>query len=152
MPENNELPAEVRDELQHAFELFDKDHDGFISVEELRAVFQSLGQVPTEQELLEMVKQVDTDGNGLIDFTEFITMMSVADGESDEEAELKETFRVFDRNGDGRISREELKHAMINLGQSPTEFEISEMIRSADLNKDGYIDFDEFRQLMQKYK
>lgn len=146
-----QLPSNIRDELQHAFDLFDKNHDGFISTEELHAVFQSLGHNPSEEEVQQMMSEVDTDNNGLIDFSEFITMMSQSIGEHDEEAELLETFRVFDQNGDGKISRDELKHAMANLGQMPTEHELTEMIKSADLNKDGYIDFEEFRQLMTRF-
>ena len=53
--------------------------------------------------------QVDADGNGLIDFEEFLEMMSRKAAEGDEEEEIKEAFKVFDQDGNGLIDRDELK-------------------------------------------
>jgi len=49
-------------EVKEAFELFDKDHSGFINSKELGMVMRSLGQNPTEQELMDMINEVDEDG------------------------------------------------------------------------------------------
>ena len=49
-------------EVREAFELFDKDHSGFINSKELGMVMRSLGQNPTEQELMDMINEVDEDG------------------------------------------------------------------------------------------
>ena len=59
-------------EFKEAFALFDKDGDGTITLDELRTVMQSLGQAPTDQELIDMIKEVDADGNNEIDFDEFL--------------------------------------------------------------------------------
>jgi hypothetical protein len=59
-----------------AFSLFDKDGDGTITTKELGTVMRSLGQNPTEAELQDMINEVDADGNGTIDFPEFLTMMA----------------------------------------------------------------------------
>ena len=53
----------VRAELKEAFSLIDKDGDGNISTKELGTIMRSLGQDPTESELQDMIKEVDTDGN-----------------------------------------------------------------------------------------
>ena len=50
-------------ELREAFSLFDKDGDGSISTKELGTVMRSLGQTPSDEELYDMVKEVDADGN-----------------------------------------------------------------------------------------
>ena len=63
-------------EFKEAFALFDKDGDGTITTKELGTVMRSLGQNPTEAELQDMVNEVDADGNGTIDFPEFLTMMA----------------------------------------------------------------------------
>ena len=81
-------------EFKEAFSLFDKgaticlphtvgrflmqraDGDGTITTKELGTVMRSLGQNPTEAELQDMINDVDADGNGTIDFPEFLTMMA----------------------------------------------------------------------------
>nr|CAI5831612.1 unnamed protein product [Callosobruchus analis] len=73
--------------------LFDKDEDGTITVAELGVVMRSLGQRPTETELRDMVNQVDSDGNGTIEFNEFLQMMSKKMKDADGEEELREAFR-----------------------------------------------------------
>ena len=53
-----------------------------------------------------------------------------------------QAFRVFDANGDGRISVEELRHVMVNLGDPLTDEEVDEMMREADKDNDGYVDYE----------
>ena len=65
---------------------------------------RSLGQNPTDAELHEMVNEVDSDGNGTIDFPEFISMMSKRVHDMDSEDEIKQAFKVFDKDGSGSIS------------------------------------------------
>ncbi|OTF78735.1 hypothetical protein BLA29_000983 [Euroglyphus maynei] len=95
--------------------LFDKDLDGRITATEL--------------------------GNGTIEFNEFLHMMSKKMKETDKEEELKEAFRVFDRNGDGFISAPELRLVMTNLGEKLTDEEVEDMIREADLDGDGLVNY-----------
>ena len=58
-----------------------------------------------------------------------------------EELDLKECFAVFDKDGNGYITRDELKNAMANLGEKLSEKDIEDMINEADTNKDGCIDY-----------
>merc|ERR1712199_97200 len=111
-----------------AFALFDKDSDGSITTSELGTVMRSLGQNPTEAELEDMINEVDVDGNGTIDFPE--------------------AFRVFDKDSNGYISAEELRHVMTNLGEKLTEDEVDEMIREADIDGDGQVNYEEFVKMM----
>lgn len=79
---------------------------------------RSLGQNPTEAELQDMINEVDADGNGTIDFPEFLTMMARKMRDTDSEEEIREAFKVFDRDNNGFISAAELRHVMTNLGAS----------------------------------
>ena len=92
------------------------DGDGTITTKELGTVMRSLGQNPTEAELQDMINEVDADGNGTIDFPEFLTMMARKMRDTDSEEEIKEAFKVFDKDGNGFISAAELRHVMTNLG------------------------------------
>jgi calmodulin len=87
-----------------------QDGDGTITTKELGTVMRSLGQNPTEAELQDMVNEVDADGNGTIDFPEFLTMMARKMKDTDSEEEIKEAFKVFDKDGNGFISAAELRH------------------------------------------
>ncbi|KAK6161453.1 hypothetical protein DH2020_004834 [Rehmannia glutinosa] len=116
-------------EFQEAFSLFDKDGDGCITIEELATVIRSLDQNPTEEELQDMINEVDSDGNGTIEFAEFLNLMAKKMKDTDAEEELKEAFKVFDKDQNGYISADE-------------------MIREADLDGDGQVNYDEFVKMM----
>ncbi|XP_072042631.1 calmodulin-alpha-like [Amphiura filiformis] len=137
------LTEEQIAEFNEAFSLFDKDDDGTITSEELGTLMRSLGQNPTEAELQDMINEVDADGNDTIDFSEFLTMVE----ETDPEAQIREAFRVLDKDGNGLISAADLRHAimvMTNLGETLTEEEVDDMIREADIDGDGQVNYEEF--------
>ncbi|XP_055682758.1 calmodulin-A-like isoform X4 [Lutzomyia longipalpis] len=142
------LSEEQVAEFKEAFMLFDKDEDGTITMAELGVVMRSLGQRPTETELRDMVNEVDQDGNGTIEFNEFLQMMSKKMKGADGEDELREAFRVFDKNNDGLISSSELRHVMTNLGEKLSEEEVDDMIKEADLDGDGMVNYNEFVMIL----
>merc|ERR1711977_208946 len=144
----DQLTEEQIAEFKEAFSLFDKDGDGTMGTKELGTVMRSLGQNPTEAELQDMINEVDTDGNGTIDFPEFLSLMARKMKDVDVEEELIEAFKVFDRDGNGFISHAELSHVMRNLGQQLTGEEVDEMIREADIDGDGQINYEEFVRMM----
>ena len=59
--------------------------------------------------------------------------------DTDSEEEIREAFKVFDKDGNGYISAAELRHVMTNLGEKLSEAEVSEMIREADVDGDGQV-------------
>ncbi|OAV98550.1 hypothetical protein PTTG_01815 [Puccinia triticina 1-1 BBBD Race 1] len=144
----DQLTEEQISEFKEAFSLFDKDGDGTITTKELGTVMRSLGQNPTEAELGDMINEVDADGNGTIDFPEFLTMMARKMKDTDSEEEIREAFKVFDKDGNGFISAAELRHVMTNLGEKLSDQEVEEMIREADVDGDGAINYEEFVRMM----
>lgn len=143
-----DLTEETIKEFREAFSLFDKDGDGSISVQELGTVMRNMGQNPTDGELQQMISEVDADGNGLIDFAEFVTLMARKMNNTDKDAEIREAFSVFDKDGSGKISGDELRQIMKSLGEDLTDDEIQQMIREADTNGDGEIDYEEFVRML----
>ncbi|WJZ90074.1 hypothetical protein VitviT2T_009248 [Vitis vinifera] len=99
----NALTEDQIVQFREAFCLIDKDSDGSITVEELATVIQSLDGHPTQEEVQDMISEVDADGNRSIDFAEFLNIMARKMKENVAE-EIKEAFKVFDRDQDGYIS------------------------------------------------
>jgi len=140
----HDLTEEQIAEYKEAFALFDKSGTGVISSRELGNLMKSLGQNPTEAELRDLVNEIDINGDGVIDFHEFINLMAKQSHENDPEEELREAFKIFDKDEDGFISPAELKFVMTNLGEKLTDEEIDDMIREADFDGDGLINYEEF--------
>lgn len=135
-------------EYKEAFNLFDSDGDGTITSKELGVVMRSLGQTPTEAELKEMIAEVDANKDGTIDFKEFLGLMATQTKERDSEEELREAFKVFDKDGNGFISAAELRHVMTSLGEKLTDEEVDAMMKEADTDGDGQVDIEEFTKMM----
>merc|ERR1712048_1480603 len=99
------------------------------------------------------VEQIDQDGDGEIDLDEFMVMMKRKErrvnrgpaGSASYDAELKEAFKVFDKNNDGSITKEELAETMKALGEDLSVDDIKFMMDEVDINNDGTIDFQEFK-------
>ncbi|PIA61538.1 hypothetical protein AQUCO_00300812v1 [Aquilegia coerulea] len=95
-------------EFKEAFAIFDKDGNGCITTKELGTVMKSLNQQTTEAELQQMINEVDTDGNGTIDFSEFLNLMALQNKDTDLEEEYKKAFRIYDKDQNGFITATEV--------------------------------------------
>ena len=142
------LTEEQVAEFREAFSLFDKDDDGSITSKELGEVLSSLGHNITEAQLQEIVNELDQDGSGTICFPEFLSWMAVNTKNRDRSEDIREAFRMFDKDGDGVISTSELRDAMSDLGVDLTDEEVEKMIKAADSDGDGQVNYEEFIQMM----
>ena len=93
-----------------------------------------------------MIRRVDSDSNGCIDFEEFLTLMASQHHDPDEE--LRRVFQMIDIDNSGSISSAELKCLMVKLGQNVSDAEIHQMMRVADENNDDFVSFEEFKMMM----
>ncbi|XP_075255137.1 uncharacterized protein LOC142347875 [Convolutriloba macropyga] len=146
----DQLSPEQIQVFQEAFDLFDREHCGSITTDELSIVMRSLDQNPTDSELRDMINEVDADGSGTIEFDEFLTMMVRKMQDTNTDEELREAFKIFDKNGDGKITVSELRLALSEMGEldSMADDEIEDMMKEVDLNKDGMVDYEEFVKVM----
>ncbi|CAL8249045.1 unnamed protein product [Merluccius merluccius] len=69
------LPEDEVEEIREAFKVFDRDGNGFISRQELGMAMRSLGYMPNEVELEVIIQRLDMDGDGQVDFEEFVTLL-----------------------------------------------------------------------------
>merc|ERR1712071_88932 len=103
-----ELDPEELEEWRTIFNLFDVDGDGSITCQELGVVLRSMGQNPSDKELKEMIKDMDEDGSGTVDYEEFVILMRRKTADDEGNDDIEEAFRVFDTKNGGVICAEEL--------------------------------------------
>jgi calmodulin len=140
----DQLTDEQITDFKNAFSEFDTNGDGIISIKELGAVMCQLGQNPTKSELQSIIDDVDADGNGTVDFTEFLTLMVNQMNNTKSEDELLEAYKVLDKDGSGFLSVAEIRKAMNSNGTKLTDNEVEEIIASVDVDGDGQINYEEF--------
>jgi calcium-dependent protein kinase len=137
--------------LRSIFMQLDDNGDGLLSVQEMRDGLSKAGLKEIPPDLQQIMEQVDSDGSGVIDYTEFLAATL------DKKAYIQEdvcwsAFRVFDRNGDGKISMAELEQVLAsgNVEAAMGANAVKELMKEVDTNGDGEIDFQEFMQMMRK--
>ncbi|KAD0923309.1 hypothetical protein R6Q59_018399 [Mikania micrantha] len=155
--------------LRRIFDLFDTDHDSFISVDELNRALVLLGLETDVTELDSVIRSYIQPGNTGLTFDDFHALhkslgdlfFEDAGGDDDEagnfdrskqeEADLTEAFKVFDEDGDGYISAKELQVVLKKLGfaEASEMGRVEMMISSVDRNSDGVVDFSEFKDMMK---
>merc|ERR1712075_28026 len=91
-----------------------------------------------------MISDIDKDGSGTIDFSEFLEMMTAKMSEKDSKEQILKAFRLFDDDDTGKITFRNLKRVAKELGENMTDEELQEMIDEADRDGDGEINEDEF--------
>lgn len=95
-----------------------------------------------------MFSKVDADGSGEIDYSEFV-VASLNEKNLLSNNKLQAAFKMFDKDGGGSISIEEIKQ-VLSFGQNLDEEVIQQVIKQVDENGDGEISYDEFVQMMMK--
>ncbi|KAH1133520.1 hypothetical protein AAZX31_05G084600 [Glycine max] len=138
------------EEMKWVFDKFDTNKDGKITLEEYKAAVRTMGWGIEGTETDESFQVMDSDGDGFIDFKEFMDMFNVE--ERVKETEIKSAFQVFDLNGDGKISAEELSQVLKSLGESCSLSACKKMVMGVDRNGDGFIDLNEFMRMMMSCK
>jgi Ca2+-binding EF-hand superfamily protein len=132
------------EKLWQAFSVFDTDNSGAISAVELGQVLKSLGQPLNPTEIRDLIKEVDTDRSGSIDFDEFKTLMIAKQG--DRQSRLELAFSIFDKDHSGHITANEMQSVMSQFGL--TDVELNALIKEVDEDGDGSIGFAEFCQIL----
>jgi calcium-dependent protein kinase len=136
--------------LSRTFEGLDKNGDGVLTFEEIKGGLSGLSE-KTAKEVQAVLDGIDTDQSGTINYTEFIAATMERNLYLKEE-KLWSCFKMFDKDGSGKISAAELKDV---LGEDTIGHDMSyweTMIKEADLNGDGEIDYNEFIKMMTATK
>ena len=125
--------------------MLDKNKDGYVTLKELK---DGLKDNPNIDEIAHLLNTIDLDQNGAINYTEFIAATMNTKNMIEKQSKIQDAFSVFDKNGDGTITREELMEALAGETGDVIDPKVWEdVINECDKNGDGVIDIDEFMNM-----
>lgn len=156
------MSALTPSDLQRIFEKLDKNGDGFVGLESLNKLLETVGFQFGTEEVESLVGKTRLDFNEFLSFYESISKnkrncSSNEESKEEEEEEEEEVerdlvkaFSVFDMDGDGFISSQELECVLRRLGlwDDKKGTDCRSMICAYDTNLDGLLDFQEFKNMM----
>ena len=143
-----DIPEDKIHEYQEAFDMFDKDKSGTISVPEISKIMKNFGYPLSKKEIESMIATINTSGTGNLTFEEFVTLMekqtSVVE-ETEEESVLR-AFQFFDKDHDVKITNYEFRYILSELGLDDkfTSEEVDYLFKECDLDNDGILNYQDF--------
>lgn len=143
--------------MRAIFDHFDENKDGNISREELRSSLERLDMAVPSAELADMIDSVDANKDGFVSYEEFVGLyesLQARETEGGDDVELKQAFEVFDQNGDGLITAQELQSVLQSMGilQGRSLADCAAMIRRVDSDGNGQVDFQEFKHMISGFR
>jgi calmodulin len=138
---------EERENFQNAFNAFDDDRDGKIPTSLLGKLLRAVGFNPYPEEVADMIEDLTSDGSPLT-FTTFYYLLSSHARAAFPEEELVDAFRVFDKQGTGKLPVNTIQNILKSLNQPFTDDQIAELISQADAEGKSSVDYQEFVKVM----
>ena len=138
---------------KEAFQIFDKHSEGYISTKELNTILGSLGIIISDEDITEIINTYDNEQyNNMIDFITFLEIISKKKENAYKEEDLIDAFRIFDKEGNGKISSKELRYVMMSSGEDFNENYIKDLITESCIDNGEYIDYKKFAKLLMSDK
>jgi len=132
--------------FEELFQRADKNQDGIVTTEEFSQIIESiLGKIPRKR-LKKLVSDTDLNKDGNIDYHEFTKLLK----QRARKNKFLKSFHLLDKNGDGKISKDEIKTVIKECGGTLFDEEVEEVIQNVDKDGDGYLNYNEFLNIMMK--
>jgi Ca2+-binding EF-hand superfamily protein len=134
------MSVETVNKLKEVFDLFDYDHSGQVSIEEIHDVIKTLGLENEARNIISIIQSSTTAEE--LDFKAFLDIFGQSENQT--EASLQQLYEVFDPNGTNCFGPEDFEKVCDMVGERFTPQEVDQMIDYADKDRDGGINFEEF--------
>ncbi|XP_068145978.1 troponin C isoform X1 [Drosophila tropicalis] len=138
--------------LRNAFKAFDHDGAGVIEHADVASILEILGQKLEPPAVKALIKEVDKGSTGKLDFSQFCKLaarfIEVEEDQGALQNELKEAFRVYDKEGKGYLTVATLRGILHELDDKISNQDLDSIIEEIDADGSGTVDFDEFMQVM----
>ncbi|CAI9753895.1 unnamed protein product [Fraxinus pennsylvanica] len=142
------LTVEEAEVIRDMFMLMDTNNDGKVTYEELKAGLRKVGSQLAEPEMKLLMDVADVDGNGVLDYGEFVSVtIHLQRMENDEH--FHRAFMFFDKDGSGYIEIDELREALADESGETDVGVLNDIMREVDTKQDGRIDYEEFVAMMK---
>jgi len=149
------ISDDMRYKVLHAsFMRADRNNNGKLSRPELGIVLRRVIHTLRSDDIGEILKVGDADGDGLLNYKEFVAMLRSSANEKlskafhsslhNEADVVRATFRLWDKNGDGLVPNVHLQKALAKVHPDFKKTQIDALVKCMDCDNDGNVDYDEF--------
>ena len=145
MAEDTIFSAEDKENFKNAFDAFDENRDDLVSTDVLGKLLRAIGFNPMPEEVEDMIEDI---GASTFDFNSFMYIVYRHAREADPEGELVDAFRVFDKDGTGKLKTDVIRKILRNLKQPFTEDQIRELLSQAEIDGNDCVKYEEFVKVM----
>jgi len=145
------MDADQKNAMKKVFATFDQGGTGMVDTDRFSDILQQFGSNFDDDELQAKIDEIDKDKAGKVNFDSFLLIVMPFLEDEDDEAmneELKEAFRLYDKEGEGYITTQVLKEILKELDPMLTKDDLEEIIEEVDEDGSGTVDFDEFMEMM----
>ena len=144
----NNIQEERRRLTSEIFDLYDVENTGYVDIKDSLKILSAIGRKLEPEDENEFLSIADPKKEGRISKQNFLegieSMYTIPD---DFIPEIKEAFKFFDKDKDGKISSKEFKNLLVKLSKEYQEKDVDELFNILDVDVDGYINIDEFINL-----
>eukprot|EP00696_Hemimastix_kukwesjijk_P009104 gnl/Hemi2/21537_TR7173_c0_g1_i1.p1 gnl/Hemi2/21537_TR7173_c0_g1~~gnl/Hemi2/21537_TR7173_c0_g1_i1.p1 ORF type:complete len:155 (-),score=60.35 gnl/Hemi2/21537_TR7173_c0_g1_i1:91-555(-) len=143
-----------REQITDYTALFNKVCGGSpsMSSDQLGTAIRSLGHNPSKARLRLIISSVDQDHSGSLALPEFLELMAKQDTHPHHNPstvdQLKRAFKIFDKDGNGFLTVDELKEALTSFGECLTPKEVEDLMEMVDTDHTGKVDYSELAKVL----
>lgn len=134
-------------EIREVFTLFDKNTDGLVNTQEIGMMVRALKINPTEQEVIDMMKDVDPNNTGSFDQNALISWVARHQQQAETLEEMIEALNYLDQDGNGKLPVSSFRYSMTKLGEMMAEHEVEEILTDLEITGE-YILIEDFAKLL----
>jgi calmodulin len=146
-----DVPEEKLAEYREAFNMFDRNKKGTLSIGDITKIMKNFGYPMTKEEARGMISHVDASGDGEVDFDEFVMLMEKQVHNLGDDPVLL-AFRDLDKNSDGKITNQEFRFFLTHVGENTyTDGEVDSLFKDCGLKEDDELEYEEFILLWRSH-
>ena len=145
---SHSIQEERKQLISEVFDMFDKDQNGTIQASELHSVLESLGRNSNDDDVNQFLTKLDVDENGVISKDEFMAAVNeIYSFPQSTVDEVVQAFQIFDINGSGKITVDEMKTILLKFTNEFTERDVASIFELIDVDQDGKVSYAEFAEI-----